>query len=79
MGKEWEEGEEGEEKVAVPFLTGASTRWKQPGQLADNAQTQKLQEVVSLEAGHGGTVAHTCILALRSSKISGSTGLSWTT
>lgn len=63
-------------KVAVPFLTSANTRWKQPGQLADNAQTQKLQEVVSLEVGHGGMVAH---LALRSSKISVSSGLSWTT
>lgn len=49
-----EEGEE-KKKLQVPFLTSANTRWKQPGQLADNAHT--LQEVVSLEAGHGGMVA----------------------
>lgn len=76
-GEEEENGEgmggnEGEEKkkLQVPFLTSANTRWKQPGQLADNVQTQTLQEVVSLEVGQGGMVAHVCILALRSRKIS---------
>lgn len=70
MGKEWEEVEEGEKKeVTVPFLTSANTRWKQPGELAYNAQTQKKM----------GMVAHICILALRSSKISVSSGLTWTT
>ena len=65
-------------KVAVPFLTSANTRWKQPGELADNAQTQKLQEVVSLEAGHGGPVAH-IYPSSQDQQISGSSGLSWTT